>query len=120
MFSRVTSENKLTSSPTGSLGAPDNVQTSSERVPYSTNAGPGQALVIDILSAMASKLNAFYTRQEAKDHDDIWFLIRKYPNQVHAIRTQLNATHCQYFVASIANTYSQETIKSVKTIFGVA
>ncbi|KAF1961116.1 hypothetical protein CC80DRAFT_543485 [Byssothecium circinans] len=104
----------------GSLGAPDQPQNSSEVVTFNTDAGQKQLPVIDILNAMASKLNAYYSRQEPNDYSDISFLIAKYPEQVFAIRTQLNATHRQYFVTSFAQSNPQNAIRRVKYVLGVA
>lgn len=69
---------------------------------------------------MASKLNAYQFRQERKDYEDIWFLIRMYSEQVFAIRARLDATHCQYFVASLAGRESEEAIRSITSILDVA
>ncbi|KAF2691387.1 hypothetical protein K458DRAFT_353109 [Lentithecium fluviatile CBS 122367] len=104
----------------GSLGAPDNPQNSSEVLTFSTAAGPKQLPVIDILSAMGSKLNAYYARQGQSDYQDISFLITKYPEQIFALRTQLNATHRQYFVASFAQGNPQNAVRRVKHVLGVA
>lgn len=84
-----------------------------------TGAGPKQLPVIDILNAMSSKLNAYYARQDPKDYRDIFFLIMTYHDPVLAIRSQLNATHCQYFVASFAEGNVEDAIKYVKGVLGV-
>ncbi|KAH7395256.1 hypothetical protein DE146DRAFT_659654 [Phaeosphaeria sp. MPI-PUGE-AT-0046c] len=103
----------------GSLGAPEHPQDSSEVVTVSTEAGQKQFPVIDILHAMASKLNAYYSRQGPNDYTDITFLIRRFPEQVFAIRTQLNATHRQYFVTSFALENPQNAVRRAKYILGV-
>ncbi|KAF2828479.1 hypothetical protein CC86DRAFT_241231, partial [Ophiobolus disseminans] len=104
---------------TCSLGAPDHLQNSSEVVAFNTNTGQKQLPVINILNAMASKLNAYYSRQAPNDYDDILFLIGTYPQQIFAIRTQLNATHRQYFVTSFSQHNAQNAIRRVKHVLGV-
>lgn len=84
-----------------------------------TGAGPKGVLVIDIVNAMASKLNAFISRQKATDYDDIFFLVMNYGNQVFAIRTQLNAAHCQYFFTAFEQRNTQEAITYVKGVLGI-
>jgi len=111
---------KSITSATGSLGAPTDIQSNSEIVTYNTDLGSKQLPLIDIVSAMASKLNAYHFRQERKDYEDIWFLIRMYSEQVFAIRARLDATHCRYFVASLAERESEEAIRSIKSILNVA
>ena len=69
---------------------------------------------------MASKLNAYYSRQQLNDYDDILFLIMEYPEQVTAIRTQLNAIHRQWFVGSFAARGNKDNaIRRVKHVLGV-
>ena len=112
---------KLTASSTGSHGAPDHVQNSSEPMTFNTNAGQMQFPVIDLLNALASKLSAYYTRQSRNDFNDIGFLVTKYEGQVYAIRTQLKATHTQYFVESFAQlSGSQSQTEHLKRTLGVA
>ncbi|USP72977.1 hypothetical protein yc1106_00251 [Curvularia clavata] len=103
----------------GSLGAPDHPQTSLEVVDYNTDMVQKQFPVIDLLSSMASKLGAFYSRQGPNDYRDLTFLITKYPEQVFAIRNQLNATQRQYFVAAFARTNTDNAIIRVKHALGI-
>lgn len=87
---------------------------------FNTDAGQKQLPVVDILNAMASKFNAYHSRQEDKDHRDILFLVTKYPEEVFAFRIQRNATHRQYFVASFTQRNPQNTVRRIKHVLGVA
>jgi hypothetical protein len=81
--------------------------------------GQKQFPVIDILHAMASKLNAYYSRQGPNDYADIRFLIQAFPEQVFAIRTQLNVTHRQYYVTYYAQNSPENAVRRVKHVLGV-
>jgi hypothetical protein len=63
--------------PGGALGAPVDVQASSEVIAVNTDFGPKNFAILDILSIMRSKLGAYFARASQNDYVDIAFLVER-------------------------------------------
>ncbi|WEW55166.1 hypothetical protein PRK78_000595 [Emydomyces testavorans] len=106
----------------GSLGAPDNVQASSEVIAVNTDLGPKNYPVLNILSITRSKLAAYFERASQNDYTDIAFLVERFGQRVRAVRGQLNKNHCRRFFdmykARVAG--DQNRINWARNVLGVA
>jgi hypothetical protein len=73
---------------------------------------------------MSSKLGAFASRGQAKDYDDMMFLILHSHEEIHRIRAQLDLEHRQAFVNSYTRNNSgaagASKVMRMKFLFGVA
>jgi hypothetical protein len=105
----------------GALGAPDDPRLASELVTVNIDGGEKQYPLLNITHIMASKLGAQFARGTKNYMDDILFLIQKFPEEVFAIRTQLNPEHRQAFIDALVRVAtSPGIIKKAKLSLGIA